>query len=310
MTSIRHPSSALRAALIALGIAMLLLTGTLPGWAHGYLYDTSLAVSGTGGSSSPFAPGDKVEVDFDVTTDDSNHTWDPDNEQWEANKKFRVSLALPSTSQAFGAFDAFDCYSNSVARRSPLVRSDDEAKEGNPIDGVGSGAESATHAGEPVIGGHVLELSNAQVGTVKTTRHDDDSVEANSSGQFVVDAALPDFDEFPTGYEVEEVLLCVESVHLYGDDGNVGVEANGDRHNTGVGLHCGDDLITNDPDAFCFDEEPVSGVSVYSEDGVCFSFCETHNSTPRIQAATRIQLEPQVPGLLPNRGTEPPDTTQ
>lgn len=96
----------------------------------------------------------------------------------------------------------------------------------------------------------------------------------------------------------DEVLLCVESVELYGDKGNVGAEADGDKHETGVGLHCDNDL-TNQDDQFCFDEEEEeSGASVYSEDGMCFSFCTTYNSTPRIQASTRIQLEPQLTGSL------------
>jgi len=94
----------------------------------------------------------------------------------------------------------------------------------------------------------------------------------------------------------DEVLLCVESVELYGDQGNVGAEADGDKHETGVGLHCDNDL-TNQDDQFCF-EEGGAGASVYSEDGMCFSFCTTYNSTPRVQASTRIQLEPQLTGSL------------
>jgi hypothetical protein len=63
-----------------------------------------------------------------------------------------------------------------------------------------------------------------------------------------------------------------------------------------VGLHCDNDL-TQDKNQFCR-EEGTSDASVYSDDGMCFSFCTTYNSTPRIQASTRIQLEPQLTGSL------------
>lgn len=295
MATVRRKWSPLRATgIVAGGAAALLLAGTLPALADPYQYDTTLTTDKT-----VYGPGDSVEVDFDVTTSDSDHAWRPPNSQWEENKVFRVSLALPSTSQAFAPFEAFDCYSNSVARRSPLVRSNGEANDDNPVDGAGTAAEPATHAGEPVIGGHVLKLSNAQIGTVTSTRHTNDSVEADSNGKFVVDAALPDFEDFRAGYEADEVLLCVESVELYGDQGNVGAgdPVTGDT-DTGIGFHCDNDL-TNQDDQFCFDEEEEeSGASVYSEDGMCFSFCTTYNSTPRIQASTRIQLEPQLTGSL------------
>ena len=292
MTTGRRKWSPLRATgIVAGGAAALLLAGTLPALADPYQYDTTVTTDKT-----VYGPGDSVEVDFDVTTSDSDHDWRPPNSQWEENKVFRVSLALPSTSQAFAPFEAFDCYSNSVARRSPLVRSNGEANNDNPVDGQGNAAEPATHAGEPVIGGHVLKLSNAQIGTVTSTRHTNDSVEADSDGKFVVDAALPDFEDFRAGYEADEVLLCVESVELYGDEGNVGAEADGDKHETGVGLHCDNDL-TQDKNQFCR-EEGTSDASVYSDDGMCFSFCTTYNSTPRIQASTRIQLVPQLTGSL------------
>jgi hypothetical protein len=301
MATVRRKWSPLRATgIVAGGAAALLLAGTLPGLAHGYDYEASVNTDKP--ANHQYAPGDSVEVDFNVTTNDDNgHDWldNGSGGDWEDGAVFRVSLALPSTSQAFPAFEAFDCYSNSVARRSPLVRSNSEANNADPVDGQVNAAEPATHAGEPVIGGHVLKLSNAQIGTLTSTRHTNDSVEADSNGKFVVDAALPDFEDFPAGYEADEVLLCVESVELYGDQGNVGAgdPVTGDT-DTGIGFHCDNDL-TNQDDQFCFDEEEEeSGASVYFEDGMCFSFCTTYNSTPRIQASTRIQLDPQLTGSL------------
>lgn len=260
-------------------------------------------------NTAGFTAGGTVNVTFDVDTSDSSHAWLNNNgqpraagdERWESGRKFQVAIVFPAFSDQFGdGFSSFDCYDARVAQNSPLVRS----SSSNPgvADGSLVAAESHTHAAEPFVGGMLLELSNPGAGNTLSASGStviggtavNDTVKAVSSttataGSFSVDATLP--SSFPALFQAPgEAFLCVQSVDLYGDEGNLELDANddGDTDDTGdvrsgIGFHC--------PEG-CLDDGPNTGSPVRSQDGMCNPFCETYNSTPRIQSAVRVKIAP------------------
>lgn len=266
-----------------------------PADAHQYAYTTTLKVCDASVPSNcadrdagtinttDFTAGSNIVVEFNLTTDDSaGHDWlvPAGKTKWEDNRDFEV--AIVSTHPFVG------CYTSRFAQNSPLVRTGST----NPgvLDGKLAAAEGATHTAEPVIGGIKLQLVSASTGSVNTMT---DVVTTNADGKFKATATLP--NPFPPAFQNGQAKICVESVDLYGDEGNVELDGNNDGDyndpddiRTGVGIHC--DSLPSPLNTTCF-QRPF-GTPMKSDDPMCTT-CYTYNSTPRItNEEVRVNIKP------------------